>query len=212
MCKNKVNEEKELKSAKISGGNLRPAHLALIREDAARSRMKLFDYLVNCAVYLHDHNVVINKEECYSDNDNRQTFIKRKVKEYVANRSNYLKLHTLRQQYYDELATANPNYLDPFHATCENGNIDELHYSIAECEAVLRDCDQSGEGLLLDIRNLISNKLTWPLEVAGEDTCFLLMCREGTISIPLKIVGEEIWMGSLPPKSIVYLNGHKRVI
>lgn len=212
MCKLKVNEVKEPKTAKISGGMIRPTYLAVLKEDAARSRMKLFDYLVNCGMYLHENNVEVKKEECFSDNDNRQTFIKKKVRMYVANRNHFFKLQEERKELYASLEKMTVDHSDVFHATCADGDLDELHYSISACEASLRNYELSGNGLLQDISNLISNKLIWPLEEAGEDTSFLLMCSEGTIPVPLKIVNGEIWMGSLPSKSVIYLNGKKKVI
>lgn len=212
MCKLKVNDIKEPKTAKVHGGMIRPTYLAILKENAARSRMKLFDYLVNCGMYLHENEVEVKKEECFSDNDNRQTFIKKKVREYIASRQEFFKLQEECKELYVTLDSMSFDQTDSFHATCTDGNIDELHYSISDCEASLRNHELSGKGLLQDISNLISNKLIWPLEEAGSDTSFLLMCTEGTLPVPLKIVNGEIWMGSLPSKSVVYLNGKKKVI
>lgn len=212
MCKLKVNEKKELKAAKLAGGQLRPSYLAIIQDDAARARMKVFDYLVNCAVYLHANKVIPVKEECFSDNDNRQTFIKRKIDEYIGNRAEYRTINDLRNKLYDQLAASSVDYTDSFHSTCINGEVDELHYNLSAVEASLRDYNVNGEGLLQDISHLLSDRITWPLEEAGEDTCFLLMCPAGTLAIPLKIVNGRIWMGSLPPKSVVYINGNKKVM
>lgn len=212
MCKAKVNESKELKSVKIGGGQLRPTYLAIIQENAARSRMKVFDYMVNCAMYLHQNQVVVPKEECFSDNDNRQTFIKRKVGEYIENRKSYREVYELRNKLYDELEKLQVDYTDPFHATCISGDVDELHYNLSTVEAGIRDYNTNGEGLLQDISSLLSDRVNWPLEEAGDDTSFVLVCPAGTLAIPLKIVNGRIWMGSLPSKSIVYINGNKKVM
>lgn len=213
MCKKKVNNDIwERKTIKLNPGMMTPTHKAILTQNATKARMKPFDYLVHCAMYIHEHGFNLPKPECHSDNDNRQTFIKKKIQEYLANESDYRRVLLLESDLIEQISKLNIDYSDPFHATNMNAEVDELHYNLADVRAALRDHSQSGEGLLRDISNLLSNRLVWPLEAAGEDTCFTLMCKHGTITLPLKVVGNEIWMGSLPTKSVVFLNGKKIAI
>lgn len=210
MCKLKVNDRQfERKTIKVNAGMVTPTHRAILLEDATRARMKPFDYMVHCALYIREHGFNLPKPECRSDNDNRQTFIKKKIQEYVAGQTEFRKYVALEVDLFNQIQALDIEYSDPFHATNMDATIDELHYNLAAVRAVLRDYSQSGEGLLQDISNLISDRLVWPLEEAGGDTCFTLMSKYGTVTLPLKVIDGEIWMGSLPSKSVIYLNGKK---
>ena len=182
--------------------------LAQITAAATRARMSVPDFLVESTLLLI--------EEKISPRPRPDIHIKASRRKINSKLSRFFDLEETREQLsalrmklktrMRELLPDEPYDLRTF--SHSNLEYEQLQHDLHVCELGLIN-PENGYGLLQDISDTLTPCIKLELDEAGTDTHFLLATKMGSVTVPLKIVGNEIWLGGLPEDAVVYLNNRR---
>lgn len=182
--------------------------LAQITAAATRARMSIPDFLVSAALLVIEEKISPRPKP-----DINIKVTKRKINSKLRH---YFNLEETR----DELMVMRKKLKAQIHALLpeDNYTLRTFSYSNLEFEQLQHDlhvCEmgllnpENGYGLLQDVSDALTPHIKLELDEAGTDTHFLLATKMGSVTIPLKIVNGEIWLGGLPDDAVVYLNNRR---
>ncbi len=194
-----------------SGGRIDPYSLKLISRFASSQSIPVLEYMTRCTVNKINGVPDLPVGKPVGSENNRRSTIIRLIKQHCALESERAELYGQRYLLSKTLAEVVDPSDDMFTRTNQDLELDGMYRDLIEVSNRLLD-PKLDNGIINSIVNNIDDSYTIKKDLIVDNTHFVLASPHGTVTLPFKVIDDDVWLGCLPKKSVIYFGDWKLAI